>query len=98
MTNEPPSGLSQVSLFGIAKVFIHLFAGGLDGIEFTGFVFDFSVTQLDGGVAIGGFGFNLGHNARPGFDDGDGNRDSTFCIKDLGHAEFCAEDTYRHFN
>jgi hypothetical protein len=28
--------------------------------------------------------------------DGDGNGDSRFVVEDLGHAQFCTEDTDRH--
>ena len=52
---------------------------------------DLAVGDLDGVVAIGFLGANLGHNARPSLDDGDRD-DTVLLVEDLGHAELGAQN------
>ena len=54
---------------------------GVDGAE----------CDLDGVVAIGLFGANLGYDTRPSLDDSNGDNPVLF-VEDLGHAELIAQD------
>ena len=58
-------------------------------VYFTGV--NIAIGDLDGAVAILFFGANLGHDARPCFDDGDRHNAVVF-VEDLGHAELGAQN------
>src|SRR4051794_36562011 len=52
---------------------------------------DLTVGELDGGVAVLLLGTDLGHDARPGLDDGHRD-DPVVLVEDLGHAELLAQN------
>lgn len=71
--------LSQVALSGLAD---ELFA-------------DITEAQLNGGVAVGAVGFELGNAARTCLDHGD--RDGpAFVVEELGHAQFLPKNADGH--
>jgi hypothetical protein len=56
---------------------------------------DVTEAQLNGGVAVGAVGFELGNPARTRLDHGD--RDgSAFVVEELGHAQFLPKNADGH--
>ena len=54
-------------------------------------VSQYAVRDLDGGVAVAVGGTDLGHDARPGLDDGHRHQPASL-VPDLGHTELRAQD------
>jgi len=53
---------------------------------------DRAVRQLDGRVAVGVRGLDLGDDARSRLDDGDRNH-PVRCVENLGHSQLLAQDS-----